>query len=218
MSNSATTAASANTASAIVARDVNGNFTAGTITAATVSGTLSGNAGTATTATIAINLAGGQAYQVPYQTGPNVTTFAPVPGANSVLFSNAGAPQWTNTPAFTGTNITGIPWGGVLKTGSSLADLATKSAADLDSGILPLARLSGITNAEISAAAGIADSKLATIATAGKVANAATTAASANTAGAIVARDASGNFAAGTITAALSGNAATASVATLAKT
>lgn len=48
VSNSATTAASANTASAIVARDGSGNFTAGTITAA-----LSGNASTATSATSA---------------------------------------------------------------------------------------------------------------------------------------------------------------------
>ena len=44
VSNSATTAASSNTASAIVARDISGNFSAGTITAA-----LSGNATTATT-------------------------------------------------------------------------------------------------------------------------------------------------------------------------
>ena len=44
VSNSATTAASANTANAIVARDASGNFTAGTITA-----TLTGNASTVTT-------------------------------------------------------------------------------------------------------------------------------------------------------------------------
>ena len=46
--NSDTTATSANTASAIVARDASGNFSAGTITA-----TLSGNASTATSATSA---------------------------------------------------------------------------------------------------------------------------------------------------------------------
>lgn len=46
VSNSATTATDANTASAIVARDASGNFSAGTITAS-----LSGNATTATTAT-----------------------------------------------------------------------------------------------------------------------------------------------------------------------
>jgi hypothetical protein len=63
-----------------------------------------------------------------------------------------------------------------------------------------------IVNADINASAAIADTKLATISTAGKVANTATTAASANTASAIVARDASGNFTAGTITANLTGN------------
>ena len=42
VSNSATTATSANTASAIVARDASGNFTAGTVTAA-LTGTASGN-------------------------------------------------------------------------------------------------------------------------------------------------------------------------------
>jgi hypothetical protein len=65
---------------------------------------------------------------------------------------------------------------------------------------------STITNADIDAAAAIVDTKLATIATAGKVSNSATTAASANTPSAIVARDASGNFSAGTITANLTGN------------
>ncbi len=67
-----------------------------------------------------------------------------------------------------------------------------------------------IVNIDISASAGIADTKLATISTAGKVSNSATTATSANTASAIVARDSSGNFTAGTITAALNGNATTA--------
>jgi len=59
-----------------------------------------------------------------------------------------------------------------------------------------------ILNADINASAAIADTKLATISTAGKVSNSATTATNANTASAIVARDASGNFTAGTITAA----------------
>ena len=48
-------------------------------------------------------------------------------------------------------------------------------------------------------AGSIADTKLSTISTAGKVSNSATTATSANTASAIVARDASGNFSAGSI-------------------
>jgi hypothetical protein len=57
-----------------------------------------------------------------------------------------------------------------------------------------------IVNADIATAAAIEDTKLATIATAGKVSNSATTATSVNTNSAIVARDASGNFNAGTIT------------------
>ena len=65
---------------------------------------------------------------------------------------------------------------------------------------------STIVNADINTSAGIVDTKLATIATAGKVSNSATTATSTNTASAIVARDASNNFVAGTITAALTGN------------
>jgi len=64
-----------------------------------------------------------------------------------------------------------------------------------------------IVNGDISAIAAIADTKLATISTSGKVANSATTAVSTNTASAIVSRDASGNFSAGTITASLTGAA-----------
>ncbi len=71
-----------------------------------------------------------------------------------------------------------------------------------------------ITNNDIIANAGISDSKLANITTAGKVANSATTATSANNVNTIVLRDSSGNFSAGTITAALSGNATTATTAT----
>lgn len=63
-----------------------------------------------------------------------------------------------------------------------------------------------IVNADINASAAIDDGKLATISTAGKVANSATTATSSNTASAIVARDANGDFSAGTITATFSGD------------
>jgi hypothetical protein len=64
-----------------------------------------------------------------------------------------------------------------------------------------------IVNADINSAAAIVDTKLATISTAGKVANSATTASSANGNNTIVQRDASGNFSADTITASLSGTA-----------
>jgi hypothetical protein len=82
------------------------------------------------------------------------------------------------------------------------------------------ATVANITNADLDANAAIADTKLAQISTAGKVANTATSATSANTANAIVARDSSGNFSAATITASLTGNvtgnAATATTATTA--
>ncbi len=72
-----------------------------------------------------------------------------------------------------------------------------------------------IRNADINSAAGIVDTKLATISTALKVSNSATTSTSANTVSAIVARDANGDFSARNITAtsfigAVTGNAATA--------
>jgi hypothetical protein len=86
-------------------------------------------------------------------------------------------------------------------TASAIADNTVTSAKIVDGSIV---------NADINASAAIVDTKLGTIATAGKVSNSATTADSANTASAIVARDASGNFAAGTITADLTGNADTA--------
>ena len=66
-----------------------------------------------------------------------------------------------------------------------------------------------IVDADINASAGIADTKLATIATAGKVANTATTATVGNAGLTIVARDVTGSFSAGTITANLAGNAST---------
>ena len=58
------------------------------------------------------------------------------------------------------------------------------------------AAISSIVNADISASAAIADTKLAQIATAGKVANSATTATSAITANSIVARNSGGGISA----------------------
>lgn len=58
-----------------------------------------------------------------------------------------------------------------------------------------------IVNADISASAAIADTKLATISTSGKVANSATTATSSNTANTIVLRNSNGSFGGNVITA-----------------
>src|SRR5207253_1662225 len=54
-----------------------------------------------------------------------------------------------------------------------------------------------VVNADVDPAAGIVDTKLATISTAGKVSNSATTATSANTPSTIILRNGSGNFSAG---------------------
>ena len=63
-----------------------------------------------------------------------------------------------------------------------------------------------IVNADINTSAAIADTKLGTISTTGKVQNSATTATPNNTASTIVERNGSGNFTAGTITADLVGD------------
>lgn len=92
--------------------------------------------------------------------------------------------------------------GNIIVFNSSGVPTAVAETGDVtisDTGVTAIA--SGvIVDADVNASAAIADTKLATIATAGKVSNSATTAASANTASAIVARDASGNFIAGKAT------------------
>ena len=74
-------------------------------------------------------------------------------------------------------------------------DVTGSVSSDLTSGAsISTAIAAGvIVDADINASAAIADTKLATISTAGKVSNSATTAASASTASAIVARDANGS-------------------------
>lgn len=101
-------------------------------------------------------------------------------GATTLKASAIAGSAVVTIPATTGTLITDADTGTVTST--MIAD-------------------GTIVNADINASAAIADTKLATISTGGKVSNSATTATSANTASAIVARDGSGNFTAGTITA-----------------
>ena len=106
--------------------------------------------------------------------------------------------------------------GSPTTTTQSQSDNSTKIAttAYVDAYITGTVPDDSLTNIKINSAAGIVDTKLATISTASKVSNSATTATSANTVSAIVARDASGNFTAGTITAALTGNATSATTVT----
>ena len=104
VSNSATTATSANTASAIVARDASGNFTAGTITA-----TLTGNADSATKLATAraingVNFDGTAAITVPAAAGTLTGTTL----ASNVVTSSLTAVGTLVTGAI-GTGFTAIP-------------------------------------------------------------------------------------------------------------
>jgi len=132
-------------------------------------------------------------------TAPNVT-----PGAGGQAGNSKGE-AWLDTTA---TNPILKVWNGsafvaVQPVGTGTVVSTTDSGTVTSTMILD----GTILNADINASAAIVDTKLATIATAGKVSNSATTATNANTASAIVARDGSGNFTAGTITAALTGAA-----------
>ena len=152
-----------------------------------------------------------------------------LPGSSSgtaqiVASAAAGSGTVITLPSASGTVVTTGDTGSVT---STMISNGTIVDADINSAAaIAASKISGtavtqgdtgtVTNTML--AGSIADTKLSTIATAGKVSNSATTAASANTASAIVARDASGNFIAGTITAALTGNAATATKLATART
>jgi hypothetical protein len=120
---------------------------------------------------------------------PNATTAAT--GKVQLAGDLAGTNSSATSPVISDNAITTVKINGDAVTSAKIAD-------------------GTIVNADISSTAAIVDTKLATIATSGKVNNSATTATDANTASAIVARDASGNFTAGTITANLTGLASNA--------
>jgi hypothetical protein len=132
--------------------------------------------------------------------------------------------QISGLAAIEHTKLANITAGQVLMGSAGNIPTATALTGDVtvnSSGVTAISS-DTIVNADIKSDAGIVDTKLATISTAGKVSNSATTATSANTPNAIVARDGSGNFSAGTITATLtgsaSGNAGTATVLQTART
>jgi hypothetical protein len=117
-------------------------------------------------------------------------------------------------------NVTGSVTGGVSGNAGTATKLATARTINVSGDVTGTAQsfngsanvtiptqiaAGSVVNADISATAAIADTKLATISTVGKVSNSATTATNANTANAIVRRDANGNFSANQITANLTG-------------
>jgi hypothetical protein len=244
-------ASSTNTASSLVKRDGNGDFSAGIITADLV-GDVTGNAssctdfsgslvgdviGTQGATAIAsgvivnadINATAGivdtklATIATSGKVSNSATTATALNTASAIVARNASGnfAAGTITANLTG-NVTGNVTGNLTgnadtatsatsATSATTATTATNFSGSLTGdvtgtqGATVLAN-SVVTNAKISNSAGIVDTKLATIATAGKVSNSATTATALNTASAIVARDGSGNFVAGTITANLIGN------------
>jgi hypothetical protein len=149
VANTATTATNANSASAIVARDASGNFTAGTITAA-LTGNVTGNSSTATTLATGrtIALTGDVTYTSPSFNGSaNVT-------AASTIANNA-----VTTAKILDANVTTAKIADANVTTAKIADSAVTSAKIADGTIV---------NADINASAAIALTKLASI-TAGQV-------------------------------------------------
>jgi hypothetical protein len=154
VSNSATTAASANTASAIVARDASGNFTAGTITAAltgnvtgNVTGNLTGTASAATLAAAATALATGRTISL---TGDVSGTSASFDGTGNASITAALAANIivdadiNASAAITATKIAG--------TAVTQADTGTVTSTMIADGT--------IVNADINASAAIDWTKL----------------------------------------------------------
>jgi len=139
--------------------------------------------------------------------------------------SEPEAPINVNSPTYqTGTlvaNIEGSVTGGITGNAGTATALQTSRDFSLTGDVTAVAQgfdgtgnvilttvynPGSIVDEDINASAAIADTKLATISTAGKVQNSATTATNANTGSTIVARDVTGSFSAGTITATFSGN------------
>ena len=159
----ATDATNANTASTIVARDASGNFSAGTITA-NLTGSASNNVLKAgDTMTGALQLPAGVASAPSLVFTGSTTTGLSASVADVLSFDISGVEQMKLSSS--GLTIDEFTTAGVVHNNAS--------------GLLSS---SLIVNADIDAAANIADTKLATISTAGKVSNSATTATNANTA------------------------------------
>ncbi len=151
VSNSATTATSANTNSAIVARDASGNFSAGTITAnltGNVTGNVSGTAGSAT---------GNAATATALQTARNFQLTGDVE-ASAVSFDGTGAVNLV-TSIGTGTIVNADVNASAAIDKTKISGTAITAA---DSGTVTSTMIANdtIVNADVNSSAGIAYSKL----------------------------------------------------------
>lgn len=201
VSNSATTATNLNTASTIVLRDASGDFSAGTITANTFSGNLSGTASnfsgslsgdvTGTQSSTVVSLVGGQS-------ASNVAAATVLANAATNLNTVSAIVKRDASGNFSAGTITANLTGNV--TGNVTGNATTATTATNFSGSLS-GNVTGTQSATVVSSVGGQSS--ANVAAATFLANAAT---NLNTASTIVKRDASGNFSAGTITATFSGN------------
>ena len=203
VANARTTAASANGASTIVARDANGSFAGNVITGTTGTFTsISGN-GVALTAINASNITSG--------TIDNArTTAASANGANTIVSRDANGSFTANV-----VNVTTLSGGAISGNGAGISAI---NASNISSGTIANARTTasdangastivardanGSFSANIITANGSAISAInASNISTGTIANARTTAATANGASTIVLRGSSGEFSAGIITA-----------------
>ncbi len=214
VANAATTANSSNLSNAIVARDINGNFGASTITA-----TLSGNATSATTATTAATATNFTGSLIGDVTGTQgATTVSMVGGQSATNVANAtltvqSAASANNTGTIVKRSaVNGFSAGMISVTDTVISNTFTitpfTTAGILHNSVTTGAISSSlIVNADISSTAAIANSKLATLTTAGLVANSATTAVTTATANTIVLRDSSANVVASSFIGSLVGHA-----------
>jgi hypothetical protein len=188
ISNARTTAASANGASTIIARDANGSFAANVVSAATGSFTAVSGNGVALTAINASNIASGTIANAR-------TTASDANGASTIVSRDVNGSFTANIITANGSAISAINGSNV--TTGTVANARTTAATANGASTIVLRGTSGEFTAGAITGASFTGSGSGLT----SIPNSATTAASANGASTIVARDASGNFTANAITA-----------------
>lgn len=228
VANSATTATASASNSTIVLRDGSGNFAANQITASelinngnvNINGNVditgansgkalkvTGNSSAADTIALIAATNGQTALQINGNGSGTALAISPASSSKGItVATTSGNAIEVNGSKFTVQGSTGN-----TTVGGTFGAIGTATLTSLGSGVVHSSNTgilssSLIVDGDITTGT-ITDAKLATISTAGKVANSATTANSTNAINTIVLRDGSGNFSAGTITATLTGTA-----------